>query len=205
MRAEVGGRDYAGTWALFTEVASRSERADILKTIVRIGEILPARERRHLAVAITRLLAPVEWPPEWIPPRQKLISALDGLIVETRPDSPLFSLHGSGAEDSSLQIAQLLLISAQNLLRLPCRRDELRTVALLCNGAVALCLQMTRKAPAQIETEKQERRDVADLVASMQRFGNAFLAYIEAANELNDAVGTVLFKGLFAPTEQGSA
>lgn len=204
--AEAGERDHEGTWTRFAKAAARSERAAVLKGVVRAGELLPLRERYNLAVAITRLLAPVEWPPEWVPARQKLILALDGLVQVTDPDAEPAPLapHGPEAIDSSLEVAHLLFVSSQELLRRPCRRDELRTVATLCNAAVALCLRMSRRAHSRYRKADPARRGALDFLASTAHFEDAFAAYAEAANELNAAAGVVLFEGLFASLEQES-
>src|SRR5262249_32196336 len=94
---------------------------------------------------------------------------------------------------SNPPMANVVLYAACNLLSKPCRRDELRTVALLCNTGFALC----RK------TYRTFRKRLPGSVApdSAVRFRDALIEYAGAADLLNDAVGAVLFEGLHAELE----
>jgi hypothetical protein len=199
--AEVDERDFEGTWARFRKLASSSERASALKILVRVGSVLSERERYSLAVAVTRILAPIEWPSEWIPARTKLTNALDALIEETDPDNQLPASNPYVVDAQARETSHVVLYVAGDLLRKPCRRDELRSVAALCNTGIALRLRLERKraGPALNLPSGVRQRDIE---ASSLRFRRAMAAYVEAANELNDAVGAVLFEGLHAPLEQ---
>lgn len=189
-------RDREATWARFQKLVAGSERADILKHIVRVGGILPDQERYRLAVATTRLLAPIEWPNEWRAARPALVVALATLVDETDPhaDASFFALHEMKGDAELQKVGHLVLVGARDLLLLgPCRRDELPTVARLCNAGIAACLRAYRKAIRRSEEAAVTDRD------SRARFRSAFEAYAQAAATFNDVVGAVLFEGLDAP------
>jgi hypothetical protein len=192
--------DPEATWKKFQQLAARSERASILKPLVRLGRVLPSRERHVLAVSITRILAPLEWPPEWIQGRAELVDALDALLEEMDPNEPssFLSLGGLGGDgELTWRVSRIVLYSARNLLHRPCRRDELRTVALLCNTGILINLQSYRRSAKQINQDTAPR----PLVDARVRYRNALVNYATAASVLNGAVGAVLFEGLHAPLE----
>ncbi len=187
-------RDLDATWTQFQNLAAGSERAYILKHIVRVGRILPDQERYQLAVVTTRLLAPIEWPSEWSEARPSLIAALDTLVDETCPDekTSFFALHDLGTEVDHQRLGHLVLLNALDLLRRPCRRDELPIVARLCNAGSTTCLSAYRRMILQSEEGASIEQD------ARARFRSAFEGYAAAARTLNDAVGAVLFEGLDA-------
>jgi hypothetical protein len=194
-RVAADERDLEATWTRFQKLAVRSERAEILKTIVRVGRVLPDQERYRLAVATTRLLAPIEWPSEWREAWPSLVAAVDTLVEETCPDAKasFFALHDLDTDAELQRVGHVVLIDARNLLRQPCRRDELPTVASLCNTGSSVCLHAYRKV---IERSGEGTSIDQDARA---RYRSAVAAYAEAAAALNEAVGAVLFEGLDAP------
>ena len=192
-------RDLEVTWTRFQKLAASSERADLLKHIVRVGQILPDKERYRLAVATTRLLAPIEWPKEWSEVRPALVAALDAFVEETDPHAvaSFFVLHDMPSDTDPPKVGHIALVCARDLLLRPCPRDELPTVARLCNSGSAACLRAYRKAYRmpfrQCEGDPPMDQD------SRARFRSAFAAYAKAAETLNNVVGAVLFEGLDAP------
>ncbi len=194
-RAVADNRDLEATWTRFQKLAAGSERADTMKNIVHVGRILPDRERYRLAVATTRMLAPIEWPQEWSEARPALVAALDTLVGETDPHAyeSFFALHDMKGDAELQKVGHLVLVGARDLLLRPCRRDELPTVARLCNTGNAACLRAYRKA--------FRREDEAGFIDqdSRARFRSAFAVYAEAAEIFNGIVGAVLFEGLDAP------
>lgn len=197
--AAEGRQDPDAAWTKFEELALSSERANILKGIVRLGRLLPELERYRLAVAITRLLAPVEWPPAWSAARPALVEALDALVEEANPDADdsFLATHGIDDNPDLRYVNYHVLYAARNLLRRPCRRDELRTVALLCNTGMALLLKEYRRVKKDTDAGTPSRA----VLAARRRLRRALAAYTEAASALNDAVGAVLFEGLHARLE----
>lgn len=197
--AAEGRQDPDAAWTKFEELALSSERANILKAVVRLGRLLPELERYRLAVAITRILAPVEWPPAWSAARPALVEALDALVEEADPDADdsFVATHDVDGNPDLRYVNHHVLYAARSLLRRPCRRDELRTVALLCNTGVALLLKEYRRATKDADTGTPSRA----ALDARRRLRRALAAYTEAASALNDAVGSVLFEGLHARLE----
>jgi hypothetical protein len=194
-RVAEGNHDPEATWTRFEKRAARSERTDILKYIVRVGQILPDKERSRLAVVTTRLLAPIEWPNEWSEVRLPLVAALDTLVEETDPqaDTSFFALHDLEGDAELQKVGHLVLVGSRDLLLRPCRRDELTTVARLCNVGITACLRAYRR------TLRRCAKTATIEQGSRIRFRSAFAAYAEAAEVLNQVVGAVLFEGLDAP------
>jgi hypothetical protein len=126
-----GTLDAEAAWDAFRAVVATSEHAALPELCARF-HAAPARDRLALAGTIASLLAPVEWPTSWRDARLGLVNALDALVRETAPDSIPFDLtlderdlyHGGWTD----------LALARDLLRVPCRRDELRWVAKLCDA-----------------------------------------------------------------------
>lgn len=193
-RVADGNRDPEATWTRFQKLAASSELAEILKHLLRVGRILPDTERYRLAVATTRLLAPIEWPKEWAAARPALVAALETLVDETCPSDHVsfFALHDLGADAEIERVGHLVLIAARDLLRRPCRRDELPTVAGLCNLGSATCLGVYRRAI------QKSTNDAALDSGARARYRSAFADYAAAARVLNGAAGAVLFEGLDA-------
>ena len=197
--AAEGRQEPDAAWTRFEDLASRSERANILKTIVRLGKVLPEGERYRLAAAVTRILAPIEWPPEWAAKRLDFVAALDTLVEETNPeeDSSFFALCSAGRNEELQRVTHLVLFAARDLLRRPCRRDELRTVALLCNTGLSQVLKSYRRSAKRIAAGGMP----GSVVDAHTRCRQALAAYAEAASDLNEAAGVVLFEGLHAGIE----
>lgn len=195
-RVAEGTREPEATWARFQRLATRSERADILKHIVRVGKVLPDQERYRLAVSTTKLLAPLEWPLEWSALRPALVVALDALVDETCPNTggSFCDLHDFGECTELQAFGHVVLMNARDLLRRPCRRDELPTVARLCNAGNSACLRASRRA-----TPRSGASDPAACEQGRARYLSALAEYARAAAALNEAVGAVLFEGLNAP------
>jgi hypothetical protein len=198
-RAGADNRDLEATWTRFQKLAESSERADLLKHIVHVGRILPDQERYRLAVATTRMLAPIEWPKEWSEARPALVTALDTLVIETDPgaDVSFFALHDMQDDADPPKVGHIVLVCARDLLLRPCRRDDLPTVARLCNTGSAACLRAYRKAYRMPYRQCTGAPPVDE--DSRARFRSAFAAYAEAAETFNGVVGVVLFEGLDAP------
>ena len=182
------------TWTRFQKLAAGSEREDVLKHVVRVGRILPDHERYVLAVATTRLLAPIEWPNEWSEARPALVAALDTLVDATCPSEleSFFALHDLGIDAELERLGHFVLIDARDLLRRPCRRDDLPTIASLCNRGSAACLGVYRRVVQQADQSAPIDQN------ARARYRSAFEGYASAARRLNGAVGAVLFEGLDA-------
>ena len=193
-RVAEDNRDPEATWTRFQKLAAGSERAEILKLIVRVGGILPNHERYRLAVATTRLLAPIEWPKEWSEARPALVTALDKLVDETCPDehASFFALHDLGIDAELERVGHLVLIDALHLLRRPCRRDELPSLARLCNLGNTTCLGVYRRVILRSGDDASLDPD------ARARYRSAFENYAGAARTLNATVGAVIFEGLDA-------
>jgi hypothetical protein len=106
-----------------------------------------------------------------------------------------FALHDLDTDAELQRVGHVVLIDARNLLRQPCRRDELPTVASLCNTGSSVCLRVYRKV---IERSGEGTSIDQDARA---RYRSAVAAYAETAAALNEAVGAVLFEGLDAPDD----
>jgi hypothetical protein len=90
-----------------------------------------------------------------------------------------------------------VLQSALHLLRPPCRRDQLRIVARLCNIGQTTCHQVYRHALAR----RRGAPVSGALLDARTRYVFAFEHYAVAARALNSAVEEVLFEGLDARLE----
>lgn len=189
--ASKGQRNHAVGWATFEKLAQGSPQQKTLAIVVRLGHELPERERYRLAVAVTRLLAPIEWPEEWEAVRPSLADAISRLASEMNPDeeNTLFAKIATRKGAESRRMAYLAMASAEDLLRKP-RRDQLRTIAMLCNAGMAVC----------IETHRQCSRTTDS--SNLHAFGAAIANYAAAASSLNEAAGAVLFEGLHAALEE---
>ncbi len=189
--ASEGTRDHLAGWATFEKLAAGSPQPEPLMLLVRLGRDLPERERYRLAVAVTRLLAPMEWPLEWEVVRPGLIYALSELADEMDPDGhDSFFGHVVTKEGAKTRrIAHLTIVAAIDLLRKP-RRDQLRSIAMLCNASMAACIEAYRQFSKSVP------------LANTQVFGLAIAEYASAADLLNDATGAVLFEGLHAVLEE---
>jgi len=190
-----GRQDPVATWKKFEELARSSPQAQTLEIIISIGRRLPEHQRYRLAVAVTRILAPIEWPAAWDIARPELVEALDVLVEETNPEveGSFFALLATSSDADTHSAANVILYTARNLLSKPCRRDELRTVATLCNSGIAICLMVYRSS--------RVRRRSRDIGRAADRFRDALTDYADSAALLNEAMGAVLFEGLHAGIE----
>jgi hypothetical protein len=193
--------DRGALWTEFQELAARSDHALALEYLVQLGQRLPVRDRTAIALAVTHLLAPAEWPRAWDAPRSKLVSALDELLMETDSLAPgsLFRAPGASSphlgDATTMAFCHALLVLCRDLLRVPCARAEVRYVARLCNMAIRV-YEYTYRIALEME-------DVAldELKATRLRYAIAYQKYAQAARELNDACGVVLFEALDTPLE----
>lgn len=188
--ASKGQRNHAAGWATFEKLAKNSPRHKTLEIFLRLGHKLPERERYRLAVGVTRLLAPVEWPQEWEAVRPALVDAISRLAAEMDPDAEgsFFAQIATRTGAEARRMAYVAMVSVEELLRTP-RRDQLETIARLCNAGMAAC----------IETHRQCRKTMDS--NELRAFGEAIGDYTATANLLNEATGVVFFEGLYAPLE----
>jgi len=177
----------AAAWAVFEQFAQTSPRAAVLGHLMRLGHLLPENERYQLGVLVADLLRQ-DWPEEWELFRPGLVSALAGLAAEMNPDSvhSYFNHIATVPGAETRRMAYLSILAAQDLLAKP-RRDQIRTVAMLCNAGFAVCINTSRQLG-----KMSDSRDI-------ERFGLAIAGYTAAADLLNNATGAVLFEGLHAP------
>jgi hypothetical protein len=156
---------------------------------------LPIGDRVSLAIMVASLLNPLEWPPEWEQHRLRLVEALDSLLHAIDPDQPdsLPALLVLEQKGKTLHAAgRFMLISATELLRTPCRRDQLRLSAGLCSVGYYYCLVAYRHALARPAGESH----AAPLLEARMKHAASFDRYAQAARALNSAVGEVLFEKL---------
>lgn len=186
-----GQRNHAAGWATFEELAQHSPRRETLAIFLRLGQVLPERERYQLAVAVTRLLAPIDLPQEIEAVRPRLADAVSRLSEEMDPDDDdsFFASIANQKGADRRRMAHLAMVSAEDLLRKP-RRDQLRTIGLLCNVGMTECINAQRKY-GRLSKSPQSNR-----------FGTALADYVASADAMNDATGAVLFEGLHASLEE---
>lgn len=141
-----GQRSHPAGWATFEELAQHSPRRDTLAIFLRLGQVLPERERYQLAVAVTRLLAPIELPQEIEAVRPRFADAVSRLSEEMDPDvdESFFARIANQKGADRRRMAHLAMAAADDLLRKP-RRDQLRTIGLLCNVGMAECIEAQRE------------------------------------------------------------
>lgn len=188
-RSADGTLDAEAAWEAFREVAAASEQPALPALCARF-DVAPVKDRLALAGTIASLLAPVEWPTSWREPRRRLVKALDDLVDETAPNRIPFGLL---CDEYDLYFAGWSVLKrASELLRVPCRRDALRTVARLCDNA-----NVTRgRAFGRALVRLGERPPEDPVTITHNRFAIAFGVYAQAARAMNDACGRVLFAGL---------
>ena len=189
--ANRGQRNYEAGWATFEKLVQSSPRQETLAIFLRLGRELPERERYRLAVGVTRLLAPIEWPQEWEAVRPTLADAISRLASEMDPDeeNSFFAQIATRKGAEPRRMAYLAMASAEDLLRKP-RRDQLRTIAMLCNAGMAVCIETHRQCSKTMNS------------SNLHSFGAAIADYATAAGLLNEAAGAVLFEGLHAALEE---
>lgn len=187
-------------WAEFREVAERSPRAAVLEPALRLAERLPAADRRTLVVALATCAAPLEWPLEREAIRPSLTAALGDLLREMDPAQPSSlprMLHLDLTPHADIHTAGLVAMrGAHQMLRLPCRRDEIRTVAYLCNWGRFACHASYGRALAQAAG--------GSATAAVIRYEVARSRFDEQARAFNHIYGNVLFETGEAPLGQGA-
>ena len=87
----------------------------------------------------------------------------------------------------SLAVARDLAVT--ELLSTPCRRDQIGAVASLSNSATSVL----RNSYAYAISHHGERANREPLLAAHLRYRAAVLRYDDAAQAMNDAIGSVLF------------
>jgi len=173
-RSAAGALDIEAVWEHFRALAATSEQAGLPALVARF-DAAPAQDRLALAGTIAGMLGPVEWPVAWREPRERLVRAI----------AQLLRVASASVKDDLLALDVEPLRLARRLLDVPCRRDELRHVADLCDLGVV-----------QLNPDRRDARQVA--------FAVAVGTYIEAARGLNHACGVVLFKILEWRSQEAS-
>lgn len=187
-------------WQQFRGLAATSKLPGLSELAVRF-RAAPASDRLALAGTIAAMLAPVDWPDAWDEARGPLVEALAELGRELGEAIPhLLELR----EEKDLHMAGMeALASARDLLRTPCRRDELRVVARLCAWGNFYCWRALGNALLRTPVEEPV---AAERVAVRHRYAVAFARYAQAARAMNDACGAVVFTGLdFELPQRGAA
>ncbi len=195
-RSAAGQLDPEVAWDHFRALAATSKHPGLGELVTRF-RAAPSKDRLALVGTIASLLAPVEWPAAWEEPRRRLVDALRELLLA------IDDTFGDLGQEEDLYRAGLNTLSvARDLLRTPCRRDELRTVARLCALGNAWCGRAARRA---LDLPGERALDES-LRAAQRRHAIAFAIYAEAARAMNAACGVVLFTGLdLDPPQQGAA
>jgi hypothetical protein len=185
-------------WTELRELAAHSPRSAVLEPALRLAERLPAADRHLLALALATCSAPLEWPLQGEALRPLLTAALGDLLRQMDPAQP-----GSLARNLDLSLEAevhaaglVALQGAHQMLRLPCRRDEIRIVAHLCNRGRAACHAGYHRALS---------RDAGDSVtAAVIRYEFARGRFVAEARAFNQVYGNVLFETGEAPLQQGA-
>jgi hypothetical protein len=180
-------------WKDFRKLVASSPRKEMVGFLERLAKLMPLDARFSLALLLSRVLAPIEWPVTWEPLRAPLVQALTALIKESNPAKPeTFAGLLGLRQDAELQaVAFVTLQNARNLLRDDCNRSALPSVARLCNVGQSTCLRVYRRA-LKTRTEQPE-----PLIQARSRYMAALQQYAEAAQALNLAIGDKpLFEGL---------
>jgi hypothetical protein len=195
--------DVKSAWSEFVRQGKVSSHAPVLENIVKVGQNLPAVSRVALALNVSALLAPVEWPLEWEKARPRFVESLEAMLRAMSPDQPdsFAALLELGDDALAYATGYAVLQSVLNLFRTPCRRAELRFVARLCNIGHTSCLSVYRRALARRRGQPMN----GALLDARTRYVVALEHYSLAARALNSAVGAVLFEGLDARLEAPEA
>jgi hypothetical protein len=185
-RSAAGKLDPEAAWQHYRGLAIASKHAGLGELAVRF-RAAPAKDRLALVGTIASLLAPVEWPEAWDDARRRLVDAL-GQLALVIGDSAI----DLGADEELYRAGLSTLSVARDLLRTPCRRDEMRAVARLCALGNAWCSRAVGRS-----FDVRGPRTADEQVATAQRqYAMAFATYAEAARAMNTACGAVLFTGL---------
>ena len=195
-RITPGGLD--SVWAELRDLAGRSPRSAVLEPALRMAERLPAADRQLVAVALATCAALLEWPLEAEALRPSLTAALGDLIRQmdrAQPGSLAWNLDlGPEADGHAAGLAALR--GAHGMLQVPCRRDEIRIVASLCNQGRAACHSSYERALLQGGGDSA--------TAAVTRYEVARGRFVEQALAFNQIYGNVLFQVGEAPLRQGA-
>ena len=185
-----GKLDAEEAWRFFRDLAATSAQAGLPELASRF-DLAPAGDRLILAVTSARMLAPVEWPLSWVEPRRRLASTLDEIVRDAAPDAIAQTFELTLDEADLYRAGWNDLIAARDLLRVPCRRDELRTVGRLCDAG-----NFARRRALGRALLRLGERATAQVIAARDRHAISFEVYAAAARSMNGACGTVMFGGL---------
>ena len=194
-----GRVDHAALWADFQAQIKDSRLSSLLQFAPGYAERLPPDKRSGFALMIAKLVANVDWPPNWEPGRRRLVNAMESLLLTINPQSPdsfpaLLELQET---EEQHVVGYAVLQTALNLLRVPCKIDELRFVARLCNVGNTACI----RAYQRVLPQRMRQPVSGPLLDARTRYVIAFEHYAMAARDLNSLVQTVLFEGLDARLE----
>jgi hypothetical protein len=194
-RSTAGQLDQEAAWEQFRALAVTSGHAGLGELVVRF-RAAPGKDRLALAGTIASILAPVEWPAAWEDARKRLVHALDGLVAETSDMFDKLDL----IQDRHIA-GWFELLAARDLLRIPCRRDELRVVAQLCMDGNFWCWRAIKGTLFRLGQQAGEE----GVIGARRGYAIAFATYAEAARAMNEACGAVLFTGLDLTFEEHEA
>jgi hypothetical protein len=188
-RSASGQLDADETWEQFRALAATSEQAGLAELAARF-RAMPGKDRLALAGTIAGMLAPVEWPAAWKEPRLRLVRALDELLRELKDGEPgaLPTLLDLGGDRDLYASGRREIATARDLLRTPCRRDEIRIAGWMCEIGSFSCWQALERT-----VQRLSRNDATEaIVTARRRYASAHGVYVEAARAMNDACGAVL-------------
>ena len=192
---ESGQADSHAIWSEFLQLGQTSPRAQGIQIFAEVVQKLPTEDRVTAALGVAALLAPLEWPPEWEQHRLPLVEALESLVRAINPHQPdsLPALLELAPDEQVIHATgRAMLASAADLLRTPCRRDQFRLGARLCNVGYYSCLFVYRGARLRPAEESRE----GSLLEARMKLAASFDRYAQAARALNSEVGEVLFEQL---------
>lgn len=182
-------------WTEFLQRSQKSPRAEALQMLVQAVQKAPLDQRASVAFVVATLLAPLEFPPEWEQPRLRVVDALIGLMDPLNNFEDANALTGlleSDTESALLVSGAWVVLSNANRLLIMCRREDLRTIAGLCDLGLAQVVLPLRK-----EFAKRAGRPLDEKILQARiRFEAALDQYAQAARAFNAAVGEVVFKFL---------
>ncbi len=187
--------DARALWSEFLQLGQTSPRAQAIQFLAEAVRKVPIVDRMSIAILVTSLLAPLEWPPEWEQHRLPLVEALDSLgrALDPRQPDTLFALLELEPDVEIIHTAGgVMLSSAADLLRPPCRRDQLRLGAHLSNAGYHACLVTYHRTLAKHAEESR----AGPLLEARMKLAASLDKYAQAARALNSAVGEVLFTRL---------
>jgi hypothetical protein len=197
-RSAAGALDVEALWEQFRALAATSEQPG-LPALVERFDAAPAKDRLALAATIAGMLGPVEWPVAWRSARERLVDGLDELLRQalgtpgTLPHViDLDALDEEQSLSDRFTSGRSKLSMARELLRVPCRRDELKIVATMCAWGSFWCWRALGKALLQLGTRASDEA----VVTARRDYAIAFEAYADAARAMNAACGAVVFTGL---------